>query len=78
MAIVNIVKNFLYFQLPTELQAKVRSYVASKQRKYVDGNGNTQKPDVKTIKVPIPTFPPTAMVYSLDTGIGKFSATKPN
>ncbi len=34
----------------------------------MDGNGNTTKPDVKTIKVPIPTFPPTAMVYSLDNG----------
>ncbi|KAK7580634.1 hypothetical protein V9T40_001263 [Parthenolecanium corni] len=60
--------NFLpqkFDMLPPELQAKVRLYVASKQRKLTDGNGNSTKPDVKTIKVPIPTFPPTAMVYSL-------------
>lgn len=56
-------------QLPPELQAKVRSYIASKQRKLADGNGNQTKADVKTIKVPIPTFPPTAMVYSLGSGI---------
>ena len=57
-----------YFQLPLELQAKVRSYIASKQKKFIDGAGNNQKPDIKTIKVPIPTFPPTAMVYSLNAG----------
>ncbi|KAI5736790.1 hypothetical protein M8J76_007095 [Diaphorina citri] len=61
--------------LPSEYQAKVRSYMSSKQRR-IDGNGNvnsTQKPkhEVKTIKVPIPTFPPTAMVYSLNKTVEK-------
>lgn len=41
----------------------------SKQRRLSDGNGNlAQKSETKTIKVPIPTFPPTAMVYSLNNG----------
>lgn len=61
--------------LPSEYQAKVRSYMNSKQRR-IDGNGNVnshQKPkhEVKTIKVPIPTFPPTAMVYSLNKTVEK-------
>ncbi|XP_025416499.1 uncharacterized protein LOC112687721 isoform X2 [Sipha flava] len=52
--------------LPTELQSKVRNYIFTKQRRLSDGNGNVaQKSEGKTIKVPIPTFPPTAMVYSL-------------
>lgn len=41
----------------------------TKQRRLSDGNGNTTlKKEGKTIKVPIPTFPPTAMVYSLSNG----------
>ncbi|KAL1458140.1 hypothetical protein WDU94_008311 [Cyamophila willieti] len=61
--------------LPSEYQAKVRSYISSKQRR-IDGNGNVnsqQKPkhEMKTIKVPIPTFPPTAMVYSLNNSVEK-------
>ncbi|CAI6355792.1 unnamed protein product [Macrosiphum euphorbiae] len=55
-----------YDNLPGELQSKVRNYIFSKQRRLSDGNGNiAQKSEGKTIKVPIPTFPPTAMVYSL-------------
>ncbi|XP_069677575.1 micronuclear linker histone polyprotein [Periplaneta americana] len=52
--------------LPADLQQKVRTYVSSKRRPS-DGNGNstTNKQEPKTIKVPIPTFPPTAMVYSI-------------
>ncbi|VVC29767.1 Hypothetical protein CINCED_3A016407 [Cinara cedri] len=56
-----------YDSLPSELQSKVQNYMFNKQRRLSDGNGNlAQKSDGKTIKVPIPTFPPTAMVYSLN------------
>ncbi|XP_046676295.1 uncharacterized protein LOC124364677 [Homalodisca vitripennis] len=55
-----------YDSLPHDMQQKVRSYVSSKRR-IPDGNGNIQsKTEMKTIKVPIPTFPPTAMVYSVN------------
>lgn len=60
--------------LPSDLQQKVRTYVSNKRRPSEgnNGNGGTNKPEPKTIKVPIPTFPPTAMVYS----ISKVSADK--
>ncbi|XP_078042318.1 uncharacterized protein LOC144472814 [Augochlora pura] len=48
-----------YDSLPSEVQAKVRTYIAQKKR----SNDNT--PDVKSITVPISTFPPTAMVYNV-------------
>ncbi|XP_076623093.1 uncharacterized protein LOC143342763 isoform X1 [Colletes latitarsis] len=48
-----------YDSLPTEVQAKVRTYVAQKKRT------NDAPPDVKSITVPISTFPPTAMVYNV-------------
>ncbi|KDR13302.1 Tight junction-associated protein 1 [Zootermopsis nevadensis] len=60
--------------LPADLQQKVRTYVSSKRRPS-DGNSGTtavNKSEPKIIKVPIPTFPPTAMVYS----INKVSADK--
>lgn len=47
--------------LPNEVQAKVSSYVASRRKPPED-----RKPsEARSIKVPIPTFPPTAMVYSI-------------
>ncbi|KAJ9588345.1 hypothetical protein L9F63_018271 [Diploptera punctata] len=54
--------------LPSDLQQKVRTYVSNKRRPSDgnSGNGGTNKPEPKTIKVPIPTFPPTAMVYSIN------------
>ncbi|XP_022194291.2 uncharacterized protein LOC111052000 isoform X2 [Nilaparvata lugens] len=58
-----------YDSLPSDMQQKVKNYVYSKNRRVSDGNGNMQKPEVKTIKVPIPTFPPTAMVYSVNRQI---------
>uniref|UniRef100_A0A146LSC6 Tight junction-associated protein 1 n=4 Tax=Lygus hesperus TaxID=30085 RepID=A0A146LSC6_LYGHE len=66
-----------YDSLPTDMQQKVRMYVSSKRRQS-DGNGNVQaKPEMKTIKVPIPTYPPTAMVYSINKGtIDKDPATE--
>jgi hypothetical protein len=56
------------------MQQKVRNYLSSKRRQS-DGNGNmANKPEMKTIKVPIPTFPPTAMVYSVNRSpVGKIS-----
>ncbi|XP_012277584.1 uncharacterized protein LOC105698154 isoform X2 [Orussus abietinus] len=49
-----------YDSLPAEVQAKVRTYVAQKRR-----TSDTTIPDVKSITVPISTFPPTAMVYNV-------------
>jgi len=47
------------------------------KRRLSDGNsGNTtvSKPEPKIIKVPIPTFPPTAMVYSVSkVATGEYS-----
>lgn len=48
-------------QLPSEVQAKVRTYVAQKRCSAQD----VTQPDVKSITVPISTFPPTAMVYNI-------------
>ncbi|XP_043280683.1 uncharacterized protein [Venturia canescens] len=49
-----------YDSLPSEVQAKVRMYVAQKRR-----SSDVSPPDVKSITVPISTFPPTAMVYNI-------------
>ncbi|KOC66945.1 Brain-enriched guanylate kinase-associated protein [Habropoda laboriosa] len=49
-----------YDSLPSEVQAKVRTYVAQKKRSI-----DAAPPDVKSITVPISTFPPTAMVYNV-------------
>lgn len=55
------------------MQQKVRTYLSNKRRQS-DGNGNVQpKPEMKTIKVPIPTYPPTAMVYSVNKCLGELS-----
>lgn len=43
------------------MQAKVSSYVSSKRKP----EEKKTPPEMKNIKVPIPTFPPTAMVYSV-------------
>ncbi|KAF5300711.1 hypothetical protein FQA39_LY11073 [Lamprigera yunnana] len=47
--------------LPNEVQAKVSSYVTGKRK----SEEKKTIPEVRNIKVPIPTFPPTAMVYSI-------------
>ncbi|XP_066586118.1 general transcription factor 3C polypeptide 5 [Prorops nasuta] len=49
-----------YDSLPSEVQAKVRTYIPQKRR---GSDANTS--DVKSITVPISTFPPTAMVYNV-------------
>jgi tight junction protein 4 (peripheral) len=63
-------------QLPADLQQKVRTYISSKRRPSDGNSGNTtvNKLEPKMIKVPIPTFPPTAMVYSINkVPAGKYS-----
>ncbi|CAL7946073.1 unnamed protein product [Xylocopa violacea] len=55
-----------YDSLPTEVQAKVRTYIAQKKR-----SSDTTPPDVKSITVPISTFPPTAMVYNVTKPAGE-------
>ncbi|KAK3919632.1 Tight junction-associated protein 1 [Frankliniella fusca] len=52
-------------QLPTELQHKVRTPMASK-RCPSESSCPPAKVERKTIKVPIPRFPLTAMVYSVN------------
>lgn len=47
--------------LPNEVQAKVSSYVVGKKKP----EEKKTPPEMRNIKVPIPTFPPTAMVYSI-------------
>lgn len=48
-------------QLPPEVQSQVSSYLTNKRKP----EERKTVPEVKSIKVPIPTFPPTAMVYSI-------------
>lgn len=43
--------------LPNELQEKVRSHLGSRTAR--------SPPEARVIRVPMPTFPPTAMVYSV-------------
>lgn len=46
-----------YSALPNELQEKVRSHLGSRTAR--------SPPEARVIRVPMPTFPPTAMVYSV-------------
>ena len=50
----------MYLQLAPEVQVKVRTYVTQKSK----GNEEISS-EVRSITVPIATFPPTAMVYNL-------------
>ncbi|KAF2358448.1 hypothetical protein FHG87_010794 [Trinorchestia longiramus] len=55
--------------LPLDMQQRVQVRLeseAAQQRGHNPSNNPTKAPDVKVIRVPIPTFPPTAMVYSLN------------
>ncbi|XP_065347718.1 brain-enriched guanylate kinase-associated protein [Cloeon dipterum] len=52
--------------LPSDIQQKVKTYVNNK--KLNGGSFPQSRPEPKLIKVPIPTFPPTAMVYSVNKG----------
>ncbi|KAI4470571.1 tight junction-associated protein 1 [Holotrichia oblita] len=55
------IKKLTEDNLPNEVQAKVSSYLAGKRKP----EERKTPPEIKSIKVPIPTFPPTAMVYSI-------------
>lgn len=58
-----------YDALPAEVQAKVRTYIAHKRC-----SKDSPPPNMKSIIVPISTFPPTAMVYNVSKpGIEKNS-----
>lgn len=50
-----------YDTLPAEVQSQVSNYMTTKKKP----EPPRVIPEVKSIKVPIPTFPPTAMVYSV-------------
>ncbi|CAH1101139.1 unnamed protein product [Psylliodes chrysocephalus] len=50
-----------YDTLPSEVQAQVSNYMTAKRKPETP----RPPPEIKSIKVPIPTFPPTAMVYSV-------------
>lgn len=54
--------------LPVDLQQKVKLYMNNKKKSF-DGSAPV-KHEVRTIKVPIPTFPPTAMFYSVNKSVG--------
>lgn len=49
-----------YDSLPTEIQSHVSMYMTQKRKPE-----EKKTSEAKSIKVPIPTFPPTAMVYSV-------------
>jgi len=53
--------------LPLDLQDRVRSQLSGKQLCALEEapNNNSHPTDQRMIRVPMPTFPPTAMVYSL-------------
>lgn len=49
--------------MPPEVQTQVSAYMNNKRKPLEEKSRTLQEP--KSIKVPIPTFPPTAMVYSV-------------
>ncbi|XP_022258378.1 tight junction-associated protein 1-like isoform X2 [Limulus polyphemus] len=50
-----------YSSIPLDLQERVKSHLNNRTKKETQNNN----PEVGTIRIPIPTFPPTAMVYSV-------------
>lgn len=60
--------NFISHKLssfPSDVQDKVKRHFTNHQRKELHCSNSS--PELRTIKVPIPTFPPTAMVYSVNS-----------
>ncbi|XP_022250443.1 uncharacterized protein LOC106466671 isoform X3 [Limulus polyphemus] len=51
-----------YSSIPLDLQERVKSHLSHRMKREIQNNN----PEVRTIRVPIPTFPPTAMVYSVN------------
>lgn len=60
-----IVFLIIYFQLPLDLQERVKSHLTREQVITLE-DASTHAPETKMIRVPMPTFPPTAMVYSVN------------
>lgn len=61
-----------YDSLPADLQQKVLSYIyMCGRRRPPDSNSASIKMEMKTIKVPIPSSPPTSMVYSVNKNISE-------
>ncbi|KAG1708462.1 Brain-enriched guanylate kinase-associated protein [Nymphon striatum] len=54
-----------FFQLPSDFQSKVKDHISVNDRKGGRTVNNVPH-EPKVIRVPIPTFPPTAMVYSVN------------
>lgn len=55
---------FLFFKFPSDLQDKVKLHFNHRPQR--DIHNSRSSPELRTIRVPIPTFPPTAMVYSVN------------
>lgn len=52
--------------LPLDLQERVKSHMTREQIMALEDASNLPPPETKMIRVPMPTFPPTAMVYSVN------------
>lgn len=51
-----------FSQLPVELQERVRKHLTTEEQQ----QAQKAEEDQRLVRVPIPTFPPTAMVFSVD------------
>lgn len=59
-------QTFLFFsQLPIEFQERVKKHMTQEQRLNCE-EAPPSNDTTKLIRVPMPTFPPTAMVYSIN------------
>lgn len=61
--------NWFVFQLPPDLQQRVKSHLSQKQLMDLDESMQLcpqQQQMTKIIRVPMATFPPTAIVYSIN------------
>lgn len=52
-------------QFPSDLQDKVKLHFNHRNQRELPNSRSS--PELRTIRVPIPTFPPTAMVYSVNS-----------
>ncbi len=71
------------FQLPVDLQERVKSHMSQNEIITMENACNASMPaeTTKMIRVPMPTFPPTAMVYSVNNkmtnGVNSIGETPP-
>lgn len=56
--------NFFCLQLPLDLQERVKSHMTQEQ--IINMEDASRKLETRLIRVPMQTFPPTAMVYSIN------------